>query len=57
MIGHLVVDEGEGVVTGATGIGSHEETPVGLAHLLQQLDSFLRGREGGRREEGGRKSD
>ena len=48
MIGHLVVDEGEGVVTGATGIGSHKETPVRLAHLLQQLDSFLREeREGG----------
>ena len=46
MIRHLVVDEGECVVTGATGVRSDQETSVGLSHLLQQLNSFLQ-REGG----------
>ena len=34
MIGHLVVDEGEGVITGATRVWTHKETSISLSHLL-----------------------
>ena len=41
VIGHLVVDEGEGVVAGSPGVGADQVAPVCLSLLGEQVNCCL----------------